>query len=263
MAGDIFDQRRRALRFARAAGRHGYFTQQVAELLIERVADVPRRFGRALLIGDGGGPLAAKLGAKVDRLDIWPPHSTINVEPESYDLLLWPLGLEGEGDVPDALLRARIALRPDGVLVGALFGDGSFAALRRAMQAADAPHIVARMHPQISLAAVGDLLHKIGLRLIVTDVERLTWAYRSLSALVADLRDAALTNMLSGAVHPIGRAQWQRAEQAFMADATHGHDGVLRGRVDARLLLFTAWAPHPDQPQEKRALNTGIFDKLP
>ena len=38
---------------------------------------------------------------------------------------------------------------------------------------------------------------------------------------------------------------------------------TVRGRVDARLLLFTAWAPHPDQPREKRALNAGIFDKLP
>ncbi len=261
MAGEIFDQRRRALRFARAAGRGGYFAQQVAEYLIERVADVPRHFGRALLVGDGLGPLAAMLADHADQIDVWPPHRAIDVEPESYDLLLWPLGLEGEGDVPDALLRARIALRPDGVLVGALFGDGSFTALRRALQAGDAPNIIARMHPQISLAAIGDLLHKIGLRLVVTDVERLTWRYTSLTALVADLRDAALTNVLSGAVHPISRAQWQRSEQAFLADATPGSDGAPRASVDARLLLFTAWAPHPDQPQEARALRPNIFDK--
>lgn len=253
MAGEIFDPRRRALRFARAAGRQGYFAQQVADYLIERVADVPRRFGRALLIGDAMGPLAQMLREHAERIDIWPPDRAIDVQPESYDLLLWPLGLESAGDVPDALLRARIALKPDGVLVGALFGDGSFAALRRALQAGDAPDIVARMHPQISLAAIGDLLHKIGLRLIVTDVERLSWTYPSLSALVADLRDAALTNMLSGPIHPLHRAQWQRAEQAFMAEATAGSDGVPRGRVDARLLLFTAWAPHPDQPAEAGA----------
>lgn len=263
---EIFDRHRRALRRARYPGGTGWFDQLIAEQLIERIDDVSREFTRALIIGGRNAPLIAAVGARCKSVEVVEPSAWIAaktgamlgeedqlaVEPEQYDLVVWPGGLDSINDVPGALLRARWALKPDGLLIGCFFGDGSFPALRRALQAADAPAAIARMHPQISLPTLGDLLSRAGLALIVTDAERLTISYARLTTLLRDLRQGALTNMLSGPVHQLTRDGLVRAEAAWLKDALSGQDGQLRNSEALRLLHFSGWAPDASQPQPAR-----------
>jgi SAM-dependent methyltransferase len=265
-SADVFDRNRRAMRRARYSQTTGWFDEIIAEQLVERLDDVKRRFGRALVIGGRNRAIITAIQARCDAVDVIEPSTAIAdrsgamiaeedqlaVEPESYDLVVWPGGLESVNDVPGALLRARWALKPDGLLIGCLFGDGSFPALRRALQAADAPQAIARMHPQLSLATLGDLLSKAGLALIVTDAERLTVSYARLDALVRDLRHNALTNVLSGRPHPLHRSHWSRATAAWLKDAAPGQDGQLRSSETIRLLHFSGWAPDASQPQPAR-----------
>lgn len=238
---DIFDRHRRAMRRARLPAQPGYFDQQMADMLLERLGDVTRTFSDALIIGARNAALIAAIRQRCTQLTIAESSAEI-ARPESYDLIVWPGGLESINDVPGALLRCRFALKPDGLLLGCVIGDGSFPALRRAMAAADAPAAIARMHPQLSLQAVGDLLHKVGLALIVTDVEQLTLAYATLGALVRDVRDAALGNVLNGPVRRISRAGYARASTAFCADAG------ARTTEQVRIIHFSGWAPDPSQP---------------
>lgn len=254
---DIFDRRRRAARRAQRRG-DGYLGAIIAEQLIERLDDVQRDFADALLIGGRDAALADALRARgmavtvVEQAGaegaVTGEEDRLPIEPESVDLILWPGGMESVNDVPGALLRSRHALRPDGLLLGCLFGDGSFPMLRRALAAADAPQAVARMHPQIDLASLGGLLSAVGLALPVVDVERMQLAYRSIDRLVADLRGAALTTMLAGQVHRLSRRQWALADAAF-ADAA---DAAGRTVETARLMHFSGWAPHASQPQPAR-----------
>ena len=254
---DIFDRRRRAARRAQRRG-DGYLGATIADQLTERLDDVQRDFTDALLIGGRDTALAEALRARgmavtvIEQAGVGDAvtgeEDRLPIDPESVDLILWPGGLESVNDVPGALLRCRHALRPDGLLLGCLFGDGSFPMLRRALAAADAPQAVARMHPQIDLASLGGLLSAVGLALPVVDVERMSLAYRSIDALVADLRGAALTNMLAGAVHRLSRRQWAAASAAFADSA--GEDG--RTVESARLMHFSGWAPHASQPQPAR-----------
>lgn len=254
---DIFDRRRRIARRAQRRG-DGYLDGLMAEQLLERLDDVQRPFRDALLIGGRNPVLAQALadrGLTVRQLEPGDAASALQededrlaVEPASVDLIVWPGGLESINDVPGALLRCRHALRPDGLLLGCLFGDGSFPLLRRALAAADRPLAVARMHPQIDLASLGGLMSSVGLALPVVDVERLTLAYRSLDALVRDLRDAALTNLLAGAMHRLTRQQRDAARAEFAAHA----DAAGRTVETARLMHFSGWAPHASQPQPAR-----------
>lgn len=241
-----------------------YLGEQMAAQLLERIDDVQRDFRDILLIGARDPALAGELLRRGMRVTVVEPgggdalpdgidlktgeEDRLPVEPGSCDLILWPGGLESVNDVPGALLRCRHALRPDGLLLGCLFGDGSFPALRRALAIADAPLAVGRMHPQIDLASLGGLLSAVGLALPVVDVERMALAYRSLDALVDDLRDAALTNMLAGASHSLTRGRWQRARDAFAEMA--GDNG--RTVETLRLMHFSGWAPHPGQPLPAR-----------
>lgn len=257
-AHDIFDRRRRRLRRERLSKRPGYFDQVMADMLIERIEDVRRNFSKILLIGARNSHLVATLRQHANSLTIVDTsdalarrvdgiccdEDALSVEPFAYDLIVWPGGMEGVNDVPGALLRCRYALKPDGLLLGCFIGDGSFPALRRAMMAADAPAIIGRMHPQLSHQAIADLLQKIGMTLIVTDVESLQLSYPSLGSLAHDMREAALTNVLCGPIRPINRAGYARAQAAFYAI-----ENAERMTEMVRIIHFSGWARDDIRPQ--------------
>lgn len=259
-ARDLFDRRRRTIRRDRRVGTKGdYLGTVMAEQLLERLDDVSRSFTDALVIGGRNEGMVQSLIERSLRVTIVEPapglaaksgaiasdEDRLPVEPESFDLVLWPGGLEGVNDVPGALLRARMALRPDGLLLGCFVGDGSLPQLRAAFALAEQQRPAARLHPQISAAAMGDLLQKIGLALPVVDVERLSLAYADLTSLVADLRVSALTNVLAGPVPRLSREGWCTAQAAFT-------DGNTRTLETIRIVHFSGWAPHPDQPKAAR-----------
>lgn len=258
---DLFDRHRRSIRRARRlANGEDYFGGLMANALIERLDDVTREFGDVLVIGGRFATLPEELrtrGMAVTVVEqsamvaqangaIIGEEDRLPVEPESYDLILWPGGLESINDVPGALLRCRLALRPDGLLLGCFVGEGSFPRLRAALGQAEMLRPVARMHPQLDVRGFGDLLRQIGLALPVIDIDRISIAYRKLASLVRDLRNAALTNVLAGPVEPLSRSAWAAASARF--DRPHGdiepeHIAIVH---------FSGWAPHPDQPQPAR-----------
>ncbi|MEQ1725583.1 MAG: methyltransferase domain-containing protein [Sphingopyxis sp.] len=249
---DIFDRHRRAVRRGRLPALPGYFDSLIVDRLIERLGDVSRAFDRGLLIGGRDKTIASALRERCAQVTIaeaspvlaarvgalCADEDRLPLDPDSYDLIVWPGGLEGVNDVPGALLRCRYALRPDGLLLGCVIGDGSFPTLRRCMAAADAPHVTARMHPQLSLQSLCDLLGRIGLTQIVADGEAITLSYATFAALLRDVRDGALGNVLAGPVQPISRSGYARAQAAFCGEA-----GDRRVIEQVRLIHFSGWIP--------------------
>jgi SAM-dependent methyltransferase len=257
-APDIFDRHRRRARRGIARGAD-FIGQQITEALLERLALVTRGFTRALVLGGRSSTLVAALQDRGMTVDVAEPAGGaglaadpdhLDVAPGSYDLVLWPGGLESVNDVPGALLRVRFALRPDGLLLGALIGDGSLPMLRAALRegaiAADRP-IAARMHPQIALQAMGALLQGSGFALPVVDVDALDLRYRSIGGLVRDLRSAAVTALLAGPVPPLTRTEWAATAAAFAA-AGEGATTV----ETLRIIHFSGWAPDASQPRPAR-----------
>lgn len=233
----------------------------IAESLLDRLAMVTRSFPRALLIGGHDTSLAAHLrtaGSEVTILEAGPrlaaatgalagEADAIDLPFASFDLILWPGGLDSVNDVPGALVRLRALLAPDGLLLGSFVGDGSLAKLRRAVMA-DGVRSIARLHPQIDLAAMGNLLQRTGFTLPVVDVEALSVRYADWFALVRDLRAAGLASRLAAAPPPLTREEVARIALAFAAQADP--DGRIAEAF--RLIHFSGWAPHPDQPQPAR-----------
>lgn len=233
----------------------------IAETLLDRLAMVTRDFSRALIIGahdatlighlraaspaltivEAGPRLAQRAGAIAAEAD------GIDLPLGSFDLILWPGGLDAVNDVPGALVRMRALLAPDGLLLGAFVGDGSLPRLRRAVMA-DGVRPIARLHPQIDLAATGNLLQRVGFALPVVDVEVLSVRYADWQALARDLRAAGLASRLSPAPPPLTRVEVARIAAAFAAQA----DPDGRTAEQIRIVHFSGWAPHPDQPQPAR-----------
>lgn len=248
-------------RLARLPPDANFLAPIIAETLLDRLAMVTRDFARTLLIGAHDAALtdhlratgtelciveaAPRLAARTGAIAI--EADAIDLPFESFDLIVWPGGLDSINDVPGALLRLRALLVPDGLLLGAFVGDGSLPRLRRAMMA-DGVRPVARMHPQIDLAAMGNLLQRVGFALPVVDVEALTVRYNDWFALVRDLRAAGLSNRLDPAPPPLTRDEAGRIAAAFAAAADP--DGRIAEAF--RLVYFSGWAPHPNQPQPAR-----------
>lgn len=238
----------------------------MGSMLLERLSDVTRQFDDVLIIGarcpDLVNGLAAVTATAKARVTIIEPspglaqsqgaiqgdEDHLPVDPESFDCIIWPGGMESVNDVPTALLRCRLALKGDGLLLGCFPGDGSFPMLRRILNEDQGDRIIARMQPQIDTRSMGDLLTKIGLTMAVADTERLILSYQSLGDLVGDLRAAAWTNMLQGAIHPFGRHQHALVSSAF--DRLRDESG--RCREEVRIVHFSGWAPHASQPAPAR-----------
>jgi SAM-dependent methyltransferase len=224
----IFDaDRRRAVRRRIAArqahpGAAGFVLEDMAEDVLERLAFVRDEPGKALVIGDWTGALAAKLerqGAKVTAADPALLDEERPYPAGGFDLVVSLATLDTVNDLPGALIHLRGALAPGGRAIAEFVGAGSLANLRRAMLAAEPDRPAARLHPMVDIRAAADLLQRAGWAEPVADSRTLKVAYRSLDRLVADLRDQGLGNVLASPASPLGRAALERARAAFLEGA--------------------------------------------
>jgi hypothetical protein len=128
-------------------------------------------------------------------------------------------------------------------------GGGSLPRLRSALLAADmavGAGASAHVHPMVDLRAAADLLVRAGLNLTVADGAALTLRYRSLGALLDDLRGSGATNILHARSRsPLTRQWLAAAAEAFAAQADA--DGRISERFE--LIYLTGWAPSADQPR--------------
>src|SRR5690606_18621345 len=151
-------------RMARLPPAANFLAPIIAETLLDRLTLVTREFRRTLLVGAHDAALIDQLratGTGLTSIEAAPRladrTAAIAVEADavdlpfgSFDLILWPGGLDSVNDVPGALVRLHALLAPDGLLLGAFVGDGSLPRLRRAVMA-DGVRSIARLHPQIDL----------------------------------------------------------------------------------------------------------------
>ena len=261
----IFDESRRRMRRNRAArsfSRHDFLYAAMAEQMLERLGDVTRTFKRALVIGCPDDRLAAALrakGATVTCADPGPAFARLvggdTVREDalpypagSFDLVLCCGTLESVNDLPGALIGMNRLLEPDGLMLLCFVGAGSLAKLKTALLAADGDRAAQRLHPQVDVRALGDLLHRAGFALPVADSETLDARYGSVFGLLADLRGMGAAQCLASPPPPLTRSGLARAAETFagMADAD--------GRTTERFVVLhgSGWHPAPTQQRPAR-----------
>lgn len=268
----IFDQTALSQRRDRAmalgfADRGAVLHDMVADVLSERLDMVTRRFEEAALIGAGAGRLMQALEARSTRLrtiEASPARATAtgaeavaSLEPlplqaGAHDLVVSALELHWANDPVGQLIQMRRALRPDGLLLAALFGGQTLSELRAALASAEADvtgGLSPRVAPMAEIRDLGALLQRAGLVMPVADAERVTLTYADPLALMRDLRLMGETNILAARPRTMMRRDvLARAVEhyATLADST--------GRVPAtfEVIVLTGWSPGPDQPVAKR-----------
>ena len=236
--------RARALQKRRGAAR--YLLDDMAEDVIERLGFLRVEPRKVLVVGDIHGTLAQALmaqGAEVTRADPAPMTGEIALEEQ----LPWPVGdfdliaslgtLDSVNDLPGALIHARNALAPGGLLIASLMGAGCLPTLRGAMLSADGDRPAARLHPAVDVRNGAGLLQRAGLTNPVADARGLDVRFGSLAGLIADLRAQGLTSVLASAAPAIGKAGMARARAAFAAAA----DADGRTREHFEILTLSGW----------------------
>jgi NADH dehydrogenase [ubiquinone] 1 alpha subcomplex assembly factor 5 len=268
----IFDPRAVRLHRARAVpGGADFLAAEAAERLADRLGDVTRRFPRALDLGSGRGAMARALAGRggVEWLVAMDaahdcarvaaaPRLVAEAEalpfaPASFDLVLSNLALHWTNDLPGALLQLRHVLRPDGLLLAALWGGETLGELRRALieaELAEEGGASPRVSPFADVAALGGLLQRAGFALPVVDADLIEVSYPNALALMRDLRAMGEANAIVER-----RRAFTRRATLMRAVALYAE---LFGRADGRipatfqLVTLTAWAPHQSQPKPLR-----------
>lgn len=261
----IFNAQVRALRRDRAAagfGGHDFLYADMAGQILERLGDVTRAFQRGLVIGCPDDRLGAALAAQgcavtwVDPGAVWAAQrrgdraqeDALPYAPDSFDLILCCGTLDAVNDLPGAFIAMNRLLEPDGLLLVSFIGAGSLPRLRDALLAADGERPAQRIHPQVDVRAIGDLLARAGFAMPVADSEILDVRYGSFFGLIADLRGMGAAQCLASAPPPLTRAGLARAAERFAQAADPD------GRTSERFVILhgSGWRPSASQPRPAR-----------
>lgn len=256
------------------AGRGDFLYRLVADQVAERLADVTRRFEAPVLIGSGGGVIGEVLGPMTGPLRVLeraparaaaagvPPVATLDPLPldeASADLVISALELHWANDPVGQLIQMRRALRPDGLLIAALFGGATLHELRASMAEAEAAvtgGLSPRIAPMGELRDLGALLQRAGFAMPVADSERVQASYPDVRTLMRDLRAMGETNAMADR-----RRVFLRRDVLAAAEAIYAHSfpadtadtaGDRRIAATFEIVFLTGWSPAPDQPQPLR-----------
>jgi SAM-dependent methyltransferase len=268
----IFDRRllRARRRRAERIRASDFLIERAAEDIAERLAAVLRRFELAVDLGTPGDAVrraltaSGKVGtiiaanalprpARDAALSVVADEEALPFRDGSLDLVVSALSLQFANDLPGALVQIRRALRPDGLLLAALFGGDTLTELRQAFAEAEAEiegGASPRVAPFADLRELGALLQRAGFALPVTDVERLTVRYASPLELMHDLRRMGATNVLvERQRRPLRRATLSRMLEIY-GERFSDPDGRVRATFE--IVWLSGWAPHESQQQPLR-----------
>lgn len=189
------------------------------------------------------------------------PHAETVIAPEEapgfagagFDLVISGMALHRANDPVGVLTQLRLALKPDGLFLGAMAGGRSLAELRAAFAEAEAEiegGVSPRISPMAEIRDIGGLMQRAGFAMPVADADRLDVAYQSPFHLMRDLRAMGEANMLTARRRNFTR----RATMMRAAEIYAEHFARPDGRVTAtfEIIHLAGWAPAENQPKALR-----------
>ncbi len=269
---DLFDfaalagRRDRAMRLGFSGGAD-FLHREVAGLMADRLTEVTRDFRSIALIGTGAGVVVAALRPDrngLTQLDPSPAMAlaagadvltseTLPLAEGAHDLIVSTLLMHLANDPVGQLIQMCRALKPDGLMLAALFGGQTLHELRTSLAEAEVEcegGLSPRVAPMAEIRDLGGLLQRAGFAMPVADAERLTVTYATPLHLMRELRAMGETNILTAR----RRESMRRATLTRACDIYSQHFGTPDGRVRAtfEIVFLTGWSPGPDQPKALR-----------
>lgn len=273
----LFDRalhRKRLDRAARGYAQADFLKRRAAQDVAERLEAIMRDFPVAVDLSARAGAFrealaqsgaASRIGTLIET-DLSPamlggrggPRVALDEErlpfaAGSLDLVVSTLGLHWTNDVVGALIQTRMALRPDGLFIGAFLGGATLTELRQSLVAAEAEILGgagSRVSPFADTTDAAGLLQRAGFALPVADVDRVSVTYDHPLKLLYDLRQMGETSVLAERhPKPLTRALMRRAFEIYV-ERFAGDDGRVPATFE--IITLTGWAPHESQQKPLR-----------
>lgn len=288
---ELFDHQTRSIRAPRVKKllpSADFLFARAAEGIADRIDDVKRDFPRAAIVGAGGGAFTEALRGRLGREKLLQvesapdlaalaaarapeaetlaaPEEDLPLEQGAYDAIIGGMTLHRVNDPVGLLTQMRLALKPDGLLLAAMFGGRTLHELRAAFAEAEAEvegGVSPRVAPMGEVRDLGGLLQRAGFALPVADVDRFEVTYTTPFHLMRDLRAMGEANALTQRRKSFSR----RATFMRMAEIYAANFSRPDGRVTAtfEVVFLTGWSPDASQPQPLRpgSAKTSLADAL-
>lgn len=262
-------------RAARTLEKADFLLAETTDRIIERLEDVKRTFPAAAVIGAWDGSVSKALTGRfgieaLTQIDAAPDmarlaqtalpsaqtivgdEESLPFAAESLDLIIAPLTLHWVNDLPGTLIQMRRALKPDGLMLAALFAGTTLQELRTCLTNAEVETtggLSPRIAPMADLRDLGGLLQRAGLALPVADREVIPVQYGNPMRLLADLRAMGESNVM----RERHKAPLRRDTLARMLEL-YAETADINGNVTAtfEIAFLHGWAPAPTQQQPLR-----------
>lgn len=238
-----------------------FLQESAADEIEDRVGMVNRTFKNVAVVC----PFSEVWRTRFPAAHVTRDDDTLDLEQDTYDLVIHALGLHWANDPIGQLIQCRRALRPDGLMIAATLGGQTLQELRASLGAAEIAvtgGLSPRVAPMGEIRDLGALLQRAGFALPVADCLSIPAEYRDALHLMHDLRAMGETNALSQRHRSIPARRLFRKT----ADYYGAHFRSEAGRVLATfdLVFLAGWAPDDSQPQPLRpgSARTRLADAL-
>ncbi|MBU2866699.1 methyltransferase domain-containing protein [Pacificibacter marinus] len=186
----------------------------------------------------------------------WFPDATVvadddvlNLQERQHDLVIHAMSLHWANDPVGQLIQCNRALKPDGLMIAAFFGDQTLHELRSCLSQAEiecSGGLSPRVLPMGELRDLGGLLQRASFALPVADKTTTKVTFSSLNQLIHDLRAMGETS----ALHARSRKTATRALFDLTQTLYKKHFSD-QDRLNATfdMVFLTGWAPDSSQPK--------------
>lgn len=238
-----------------------FLHQQASDEIAERLDEVNKSFTSTALVGHVTPPLALNFPDAVTVSD----DDRLSLQTATHDLVVHFFGLHWADDPIGQMVQSRLAMVPDGLFIGVMFGGDTLNELRAAMAEAEIKltgGLSPRIAPMADLRDLGGLLQRAGFALPVADSHKITVRYPNMTALLQDLRDMGEANALIERRKTIPSPALFAEAEGIYADHFADDDGYLRATFE--LVYLTGWSPSDTQqkPLQPGSAQARLADAL-
>lgn len=263
---ELFSATRRNAKLRRAARMKNtdpeFLVEAAMDVICDRVSIINRTFSN-VSTWDSPTPIVAERLTTCANVEADSPIKDLHAghadEPKA-DLIVSVFGLHWQNDIPGHFSRIFRSLKPDGLFLCVLPGEGTLKELNRSLIKAETElsnGATMRVDPFPDVRQAGGLLQRAGFTLPVCDIEDFTVRYSELGKLVWDLRAMAATSSLNVNQKPLRRGIWKLAEKYYKNDYSNAED---RLNATFSCLFLSGW--HPHDSQQKPAKRGSATHKL-